>query len=88
MTTPATFARLAAVHGTAAAVTDPHEIANVRGAAGIRAFVEASEGLPVEVLVMLPSCVPSTHLETSGQYWALRTSNRSMASRGSSASRR
>ncbi len=66
MTTPATFARLAAVHGTAAAVTDPHEIANVRGAAGIRAFVEASEGLPVEVLVMLPSCVPSTHLETAG----------------------
>ncbi|HQR68165.1 MAG TPA: adenine deaminase [Thermoanaerobaculia bacterium] len=66
MTTPATFARLAAVHGTAAAVTDPHEIANVRGAAGIRAFVEASEGLPVEVLVMLPSCVPATHLETAG----------------------
>jgi len=66
MTTPATFARLAAVHGTAAAVTDPHEIANVRGAAGIRAFVEASGGLPVDVLVMLPSCVPSTHLETAG----------------------
>jgi len=66
MTTPATFARLAAVHGTAAAVTDPHEIANVRGAPGIRAFIEASEGLPVEVLVMLPSCVPSTHLETAG----------------------
>ncbi|HUM01525.1 MAG TPA: adenine deaminase [Thermoanaerobaculia bacterium] len=66
MTTPATFARLAAVHGTAAAVTDPHEIANVRGAPGIRAFLEASENLPVEVLVMLPSCVPSTHLETAG----------------------
>lgn len=66
MTTPATFARLAAAHGTAAAVTDPHEIANVRGVAGIRAFLEASEGLPVEVFVMLPSCVPSTHLETAG----------------------
>jgi len=66
MTTPATFAALAAAHGTAAAVTDPHEIANVRGAAGIRAFVEASEGLPVDVFVMLPSCVPATHLETAG----------------------
>jgi adenine deaminase len=66
MTTPATFARLAAAHGTAAAVTDPHEIANVRGVAGIRAFVAASDGLPVDVFVMLPSCVPSTPLETAG----------------------
>ena len=66
MTTPATFARLAAARGTAAVVTDPHEIANVRGVAGIRAFLEASNALPVDVFVMLPSCVPSTHLETAG----------------------
>src|SRR5512140_3075361 len=66
MTTPGTFARHAAVHGTAAAVTDPHEIANVRGVAGIRDFLAAAAGLPVDVFVMLPSCVPSTHLETSG----------------------
>jgi adenine deaminase len=66
MTTPATFVRLAAVHGTAAVVTDPHEIANVRGVEGIRAFQSASEGLPVDVFIMLPSCVPSTPLETAG----------------------
>lgn len=66
MTTPTTFARLAAVHGTAAVITDPHEIGNVRGVPGIRAFLEASAGLPVDVFVMLPSCVPSTHLETAG----------------------
>ena len=66
MTTPATFARLAAAHGTAAAITDPHEIANVRGVPGIRAFLDAASGLPVNVFVMLPSCVPSTHLETAG----------------------
>jgi len=66
MTTPSTFARLAAAHGTAAAITDPHEIANVRGVPGIRAFLDASAGLPVDVFVMLPSCVPSTHLETAG----------------------
>ena len=66
MTTPATFARLAAAHGTAAAITDPHEIANVRGVPGIRAFLDAASDLPVDVFVMLPSCVPSTHLETAG----------------------
>ncbi|MGA7992239.1 MAG: adenine deaminase [Thermoanaerobaculia bacterium] len=66
MTTPGTFAALAAAHGTAAAVTDPHEIANVRGVAGIREFLAAAAGLPVDVFVMLPSCVPSTHLETAG----------------------
>ena len=42
MTTPSTLRRLAAAHGTAAVVTDPHEIANVRGVEGIRAF----RGLP------------------------------------------
>ncbi len=66
MTTPGTFVKLAAAHGTAAAVTDPHEIANVRGVAGIRDFLAAAAGLPVDVFVMLPSCVPSTHLETAG----------------------
>ncbi len=66
MTTPAEFARLAAAHGTAAVVTDPHEIANVRGTAGIRAFHAAAADLPVDVFVMLPSCVPSTPLETAG----------------------
>ncbi len=66
MTTPPVFARLAAAHGTAAVVTDPHEIANVRGAEGLEAFLASAEGLPVEFHVMLPSCVPATHLETAG----------------------
>lgn len=66
MTTPREFARLAAVRGTAAVVTDPHEIANVRGVSGLRAFLREAAGLPTEILVMLPSCVPSTPLETAG----------------------
>ncbi len=66
MTTPRELARLAVAHGTAAVVTDPHEIANVRGAAGIHDFHADASGLPLDVFLMLPSCVPSTHLETAG----------------------
>src|SRR6185295_322617 len=47
-------------------ITDPHEIANVLGLAGIRFMLEESEGAPLDVLVNAPSCVPATHLETSG----------------------
>ncbi len=66
MTTPREFARLAAARGTAAVITDPHEIANVRGAEGLDDFLADASGLPFDVFVMLPSCVPATHLETAG----------------------
>lgn len=66
MTTPRTFGALAAARGTAAVVTDPHEIANVRGLEGLEAFLADAAAAPVEVHVMLPSCVPATHLETAG----------------------
>ncbi len=36
-------------HGTAAVITDPHEIANVAGTAGIRYMLEATEGLALDV---------------------------------------
>lgn len=64
--TPARFARVAAEHGTAAVVCDPHEVANVLGEAGVRWMLDATRGLPVAFFVMVPSCVPATHLETSG----------------------
>ena len=60
------FARLALIHGTTTVVADPHEIANVLGMAGVRYMLKASEGLQLDVLVMAPSCVPSTSMETSG----------------------
>ncbi len=60
------FARLALIHGTTTVVADPHEIANVLGMAGVRYMLKASEGLQLDVLVMAPSCVPSTNMETSG----------------------
>ncbi|WP_457631243.1 adenine deaminase [Oceanithermus sp.] len=66
MVRPAEYARAVVPRGTTTVVSDPHEIANVTGAAGIRYMLEASEGLPLEVLVNLPSCVPASHLSTSG----------------------
>ncbi|MCG3191356.1 MAG: Adenine deaminase [Thermoanaerobaculia bacterium] len=66
MTTPREFSRLAIPRGTAAVVTDPHEIANVRGTAGLEDFLADASGLPIDIHVMLPSCVPATHLETAG----------------------
>ena len=66
MVTPGEFARAVVPQGTTAVVADPHEIANVSGLAGIEYLLEASEGLPCSVYVMLPSCVPATHLETAG----------------------
>ncbi len=57
--------------GTTAIVADPHEIANVMGRRGIDYIIESSKGLPVDFYIMLPSCVPATHLETSGAVLSL-----------------
>jgi adenine deaminase len=53
-------------HGTGAMVIDPHEYANVLGMDGIRYVLESSRNLPIDFFVMLPSCIPATHLETAG----------------------
>src|SRR4051812_6584616 len=58
--------RAIAPHGTSAMVIDPHEYANVLGMDGIRYVLESSKNLPIDFFVMLPSCVPATHLETAG----------------------
>ena len=66
MLTPRELARALLPLGTTTVVADPHEIANVWGAAGLDYLLGASEGLPVDFFFMLPSCVPASHLETSG----------------------
>ena len=66
MVTVPEFARAVVPRGTTAVVTDPHEIANVLGVAGIRYMLDASEGLPLRVFVMASSCVPATDMETAG----------------------
>jgi len=53
-------------HGTGAMVIDPHEYANVLGMDGIRYVLESSKNLPIDFFIMLPSCIPATHLETAG----------------------
>ena len=66
MVAPAEFARAVVPRGTTTVVCDPHEIANVCGSDGVRWMLDASEGLPLDVLVAAPSCVPATHLATAG----------------------
>ncbi|MCF8109677.1 MAG: adenine deaminase [Desulfohalobiaceae bacterium] len=63
---PVEFARIAARHGTAAVICDPHEICNVLGAKGLRYVLSVTEDLPLTVYCLLPSCVPATSLETAG----------------------
>jgi adenine deaminase len=66
LVTPFEFDRCVAPHGVTTAICDPHEIANVIGAAGIRYFQEASAHTLMDIRVQLSSCVPSTHMETAG----------------------
>lgn len=63
---PYEFARAVVPHGVTTVVIDPHEIANVLGAEGIQYMLDASKYTPFSVYVMASSCVPATHLETSG----------------------
>ncbi|WP_019910058.1 adenine deaminase [Paenibacillus sp. HW567] len=64
MLTPQEFAKVVLQHGVTAVVTDPHEIGSVAGVKGIEYMLERSNDLPVDIFVMLPSCVPATTFET------------------------
>ena len=66
MLSPKELSKAVLPMGTTAIVADPHELANVMGKEGIYYILDSSEGLPVDIYVMLPSCVPATDLETSG----------------------
>ncbi len=52
--------------GVTCAVTDPHEIANVAGLAGIRYMAQAAQNLPLSVVIMASACVPATSMAGSG----------------------
>ncbi len=66
LVSPKEFARAVLPHGTTTVITDPHEITNVMGTDGIDYMLQATEGLPIDVRFMLPSCVPATPLDESG----------------------
>jgi len=66
MLVPSEFARLAVVHGTVATVSDPHEIANVNGMAGVEFMIENGKQVNFKFNFGAPSCVPATVFETAG----------------------
>ena len=67
MLEPRGFAEAVLPHGTTTVLADPHEIGNVMGLDGIAYMLEQTAGLPLRVLLLAPSCVPSVPgLETGG----------------------
>jgi adenine deaminase len=63
---PAQYARAVIPRGTSALITDLHEITNVSGFKGIEFVMKWARNLPLDMFFMVPSCVPATHMETSG----------------------
>jgi adenine deaminase len=59
------FARVLLARGTTTVVADPHEFANVLGAPGVEWFLDACATVPLDVFVMVPSCVPASPLESA-----------------------
>ncbi|NNG08066.1 MAG: adenine deaminase [Desulfobacteraceae bacterium] len=66
MLLPSRLAAALLPHGTTTIVSDPHEIGNVMGIEGIEFMLRESESVPFDIFFMAPSCIPATHLETSG----------------------
>ena len=67
MLIPSRFAEAVLPRGVTTAAIDPHEIANVLGKRGVKYMLEASEGLPLKIYVLAPTCVPSLPgVETPG----------------------
>ncbi|WP_203258916.1 adenine deaminase [Hyunsoonleella ulvae] len=66
MLVPSEFARVAVKHGTVATVSDPHEIANVLGVAGVEFMIENGKQVPFKFNFGAPSCVPATNFESAG----------------------
>ncbi len=66
MLVPSEFARIAVTHGTVGTISDPHEIANVLGVAGVDYMIDNAKQVPFHFYFGAPSCVPATSFETSG----------------------
>ncbi len=66
LVTPHEFDRCVTPRGVTTAICDPHEVANVCGIPGIRYFLDSAAQTVMDIRVNLSSCVPSTHMETTG----------------------
>ena len=66
MLVPSEFAKIAVLHGTVATISDPHEIANVLGVAGVHFMIDNGKKVPLKFHFGAPSCVPATFFETAG----------------------
>ena len=66
MLVPSEFAKIAVKHGTVSTVSDPHEIANVLGVAGVEFMIENGKKTPFKFNFGAPSCVPATSFESAG----------------------
>lgn len=64
--TPTEFSRAVSKHGTTTVIADCHEICNVVGVKGLYLFLRETEHLPIEIFFAVPSCVPASHLGSSG----------------------
>ncbi len=66
MVTPSEYAKLVLPNGTTSVIADCHEIANVCGKTGVKYMIDSAKKTPLDVFMMIPSCVPATDFETSG----------------------
>ena len=66
MLVPSEFARIAVTHGTVGTISDPHEIANVLGVAGVDYMINNAKQVSFHFYFGAPSCVPATNFETAG----------------------
>lgn len=70
--TPSEYGRLVLSRGTTTVIADPHEIANVAGAAGLDYMLEEGRRTPLDIFYMLPSCVPATPQDVGGAQLSAR----------------
>lgn len=66
MVDPVEFARTVLPRGTTTIIADPHEVGNVMGISGIEYMLQYTEGVPLNIYMMIPSCAPATNMEKSG----------------------
>ncbi len=66
MLSPSEYAKIVVPKGVTTIIADPHEIANVCGEDGLKYMMDSAQSVPLDIMYMLPSCVPATPYDSSG----------------------